>query len=77
MPGASRQAFSPAPYTWPAAWASPNQNDSASLTCAFRIAYGAIQVMFRAGANPTGIRAVSFKDLISTTETLFVCSFAT
>ena len=42
-----------------------------------RITYGTIQVMFRAGPNPTGIRAVSFRDLISTTETSFVCSFAT
>ncbi len=33
--------------------------------------------MFRAGTNPTGIRAISFMDLMSTTETLFDCSFAT
>ena len=42
-----------------------------------RIVYGAIQVALRAGAKPTGTRAVSFKDLRSTTETLFVCSLAT
>jgi hypothetical protein len=42
-----------------------------------RIAYGNIHVVFRAGANPTGIRAISFSDLISTTETSFVCSLAT
>jgi hypothetical protein len=39
--------------------------------------YGAIQVAFRAGMNPAGIRATSFIDLISTAETLLVCSFAT
>jgi hypothetical protein len=53
-----------------------------SATCGdeilkLRIAYGTIQMMFRAGPNPTGTRAVSFRDLISTTETSFVCSFAT
>jgi hypothetical protein len=37
----------------------------------------AIHVAFRAGANPTGIRAVSFRHLISTTDTSFDCSFAT
>lgn len=42
-----------------------------------RIAYGSIQVMFLAGTKPTGILAISFMDLISTTETLFDCSFAT
>ena len=42
-----------------------------------RTAYGSIQAMFRAGTNPTGIRAISFIDLMSTTETLFDCSFAT
>ena len=40
-------------------------------------AAGGTHVAFRAGANPTGIRAVSFRDLISTTETSFVCSLAT
>ena len=39
--------------------------------------YGAIQTTLRAGAKPTGIRVVSFMVLISTTETLFVCSLAT
>jgi hypothetical protein len=43
----------------------------------YRIAYGAIHVTFRAGANPTGMRATSFKALMSTTETLLVCSLAT
>jgi hypothetical protein len=43
----------------------------------FPIAYGSTQVMFRAGTKPTGIVAISFIDLISTTETLFDCSFAT
>ena len=42
-----------------------------------RTAYGSIQAMFRAGTNPTGMRAISFIDLMSTTETLFDCSFAT
>jgi hypothetical protein len=42
-----------------------------------QIDYGNIHVAFRAGANPTGIRAVSFRDLMSTTETSFVCSLAT
>jgi uncharacterized protein (TIGR02118 family) len=42
-----------------------------------RTTYGSIQAMFRAGTNPTGIRAISFMDLMSTTETLFDCSFAT
>src|SRR5262249_16932385 len=34
-----------------------------------RMAYGASQGVLRAGANPTGIRATSFSDLISMTET--------
>ena len=46
-------------------------------TANLRIGYGTIQVALRAGANPTGIRAVSFMVLISTTETLLVCSLAT
>ena len=37
-------------------------------------AYGAIHVALRAGANPTGTSATSFRDLISMTETSFVCS---
>ena len=41
------------------------------------IAYGAIQVAFRAGENPAGISAISFMVLMSTTETLLVCSLAT
>jgi len=51
-----------------------------SATCRdsiLQIDYGNIHVAFRAGANPTGIRAVSFRDLMSTTETSFVCSLAT
>jgi hypothetical protein len=43
----------------------------------FRLAYGASQGVFRAGANPTGMRATSFSDLMSMTETSLVCSFAT
>jgi len=38
--------------------------------------YGAIHMVFRAGANPTGIRVTSFIDLMSTTETSLVCSLA-
>ena len=55
------------------------RGDSATCdaTSNFRIAYGCIHVMFRAGAKPTGMRATSFSDLISTTETLLVCSLAT
>jgi hypothetical protein len=56
-------------------------NKACSATCDadsnLQIAYGSIHVVLRAGANPTGIRAVSFRDLISTTETSFVCSLAT
>ncbi len=43
----------------------------------FSDGYGAIQATFRAGANPTGTRATSFMEAISTTETLFVCELAT
>src|SRR5439155_5007238 len=39
--------------------------------------YGIVHAAFRAGAKPTGIRATSFIDLISTAERLLVCSFAT
>ena len=39
--------------------------------------YGAIHGVFRAGAKPTGMSATSFSDLMSTTETLLVCSLAT
>ena len=39
--------------------------------------YGAIQVVLRAGAKPTGIKATSLSEAMSTTETLLVCSFAT
>jgi hypothetical protein len=42
-----------------------------------RIDYGANQATLRAGANPTGMSATSFIVLISTTETLLVCSLAT
>ena len=54
------------------------QGDSATCDAnsSPRIAYGRIQATFRAGAKPTGISAISFRDLISTTETLFVCSLA-
>src|SRR4029077_1651906 len=39
--------------------------------------YGAIHMVFRDGANPTGITAVSFIVAISTTETLFASGLAT
>jgi putative tryptophan/tyrosine transport system substrate-binding protein len=39
--------------------------------------YGATHMVFRDGANPTGITAVSFIVAISTTETLFVSGLAT
>jgi len=42
-----------------------------------RIGYGANQAVLRDGANPTGTRATSFRDLMSTTETSFVCGLAT
>ena len=41
------------------------------------IAYGATHMVFRDGANPTGITAVSFIVAISTTETLFASGLAT
>lgn len=54
------------------------QNASATCDATFGSdAYGAIHVAFRAGMNPAGIRAISFIDLISTAETLLVCSLAT
>ena len=42
-----------------------------------RMAYGAIHGVLRAGENPTGTRAISFIDWISTTETSLVCALAT
>src|ERR1700693_4218503 len=48
-----------------------------TVTAASRAAYGSIPVVFRLGTNPTGIRATSFKALISTTETSFVTALAT
>ena len=51
--------------------------DDPRYTFLFPTAYGTIQVALRAGENPTGISAVSFMVLISTTETLLVCSLAT
>jgi hypothetical protein len=56
---------------------SPNDMVQRPALLFLPIAYGSIQVVFRAGTNPTGMLAISFMDLISTTETLFDCSFAT
>src|SRR3954464_11065753 len=39
--------------------------------------YWSTPVVLRLGTNPTGMRATSFRDLISTTETSFVTGFAT
>jgi hypothetical protein len=43
----------------------------------FVLPYGATHMVFRDGANPTGITVVSFIVAISTTETLFVSGLAT
>src|SRR5207253_6394962 len=58
---------------WPRDWSSDVCSSDLNATW---IAYGAIHVAFRAGMNPAGIRAISFIDLISTAETLLVCSLA-
>jgi hypothetical protein len=47
-----------------------------AMNSGFGTAYGAIHGVLRAGANPTGIRAVSFIDAISTTETSLLCALA-
>jgi P27 family predicted phage terminase small subunit len=62
----------------PAGWiVVAHRGDSATCDAMFGLAYGSIHVVFRAGLNPTEIRAISFRDLISTTETSFVCSLDT
>jgi hypothetical protein len=53
------------------------QSYSATSDTLLRMAYGAIHGVLRAGENPTGTRAISFIDWISTTETSLVCALAT
>src|SRR5258707_15341875 len=57
---------------------SPNQEIRRPICDSdLRIGYGANQAVLRDGANPTATRATSFRDLISTTDTSFVCGLAT
>src|SRR5258708_6260955 len=66
-------------FDWSESYRSPNGHHSATRIANLFLGrpYGRIHVVFRAGVNPTGTLAVSFIVLMSTTETLFDCSFAT
>ena len=57
--------------------AEPCGSATSDAALFFVLSYGATHMVFRDGANPTGITAVSFIVAISTTETLFVSGLAT